>query len=139
MRSINIWLVIGSVLLVSGAHSQENNTHSPLSSSVRVELPLGNIQISYVESDEGMVLDLYCRGTSVRSQRFYLGDGHVAVKVEASPRGFLAPNGLINAALLEIKEGSTIMLPKAKYEKWGAQPREVYVQTESVKFEVQKD
>lgn len=139
MRALIFTLIATCLVAVSfGRASEEKPRAKSLASSVRVTLPLGTIQITYVESDEGMVLDVYCRGTSVRAQRLFLGDGKIAVKYEASSEGFSTPNGPVNAAMIELKEGSTLAVARDQQFEWGAKKGEVYLHTESIKFGMKK-
>jgi len=137
MRSFTLPLIVVCLLTVPWALASEGKPASvPLGSSVQVTLPLGTIQISYIESEEGMVLEAYCRGTTVRARQLYLGDGKIAVKYEASNQGFSTPTGNVNAAMIELKNGSTIKVKRDQVSQWGAKCGEVYLNTESIKFEV---
>lgn len=139
MRALTLALIAICVLIVPRARATEEKPASRgPASSVRATLPLGTIQISFIESDEGMVLEAYCRGTTVRAQRFYLGDGKIAVKYEAKSEGFFTPTGRVNAAAMDLKDGSTIRVKRDQVSKWGARHGEVYLHTESIKFEVQE-
>ena len=138
MRAFTLSLIVICLLTVPWALASEKEAASvPLGSSVQVTLPLGTIQISYIESEEGMVLEAYCRGTTVRAQRIYLGDGKIALKYEASNQGFSTPSGKVNAAMIELKNGSTIKVKRDQVSPWVAKYGEVYLNTESIKFEVQ--
>lgn len=97
-------------------------------------MPLGDIEIAYVESNEGMVLIAKCKGMSVRSQRLYLGDGKIAVMYEASTDGFFTPRGKVNSAAIELRNGDSVTIPSTKLEKWGANRGAVYILAEGVKF-----
>ena len=103
-------------------------------SSIQVEMPFGDIQISYVESNEGMVLIAKCKDVSVRSQRLYLGDGKLAVMYEATNSGFFTPGGKVNAAQIELKRGQSIQCRSTKREEWGAKRGAVYLLTEGLTF-----
>ncbi|MCA9190589.1 MAG: hypothetical protein KDB03_02460 [Planctomycetales bacterium] len=103
-------------------------------SSIQIEMPPDDIQISFVESNEGMVLIAKCKNVSVRSQRLYLGDGKLAVMYEATIDGFFTPSGKVNSAQIELQKGDSIPYRSTKREKWGAKKGAVYLLTEGLTF-----
>ncbi len=135
MRSVvvpSMIVTLGMLAIPMLAQVPTKNIGCP--SSIQVELPLDDIEIALVESNEGMVLIARCQDVSVKSQRLYLGDGRTAVLFEASNDGLFTPNGNRNAAAIEFKKGQTISVPKEKSERWGANRGEVYLQTAALKF-----
>ncbi len=140
MRSFGLILFAAALVMFSRpGFGQDKQPRAALASSVQVKLPAGDVEIEYVESKEGMVLIVNSKGASVQAQRVYLGDGKIAVVFEASHKGFFTPNGPVNAAAIDFKEGSVIKVARGKREVWGAKPGEVYVLTPGIRFEVQKE
>ncbi len=135
MRKTCVWLAMVFLVFVTAVSQAHDSDQQELPlSSVQIELPSGDIEIAYVESNEGMVLVAQVSGISVRSQRLYLGDGKIAVKYEASNNGFFAPSGKVKSAVLEIKKGDSVVVPSAKIEKWGAVHGAVYILVRGIKF-----
>ncbi len=126
-------------MLVVATVGQDLAQNRPPNSSIQVSLPAGNIEIAYVESNEGMILVATCKRVTVRSQRMYLGDGENAVLFEANTSGLVTPNGTVNASAIELKSGETITISPSQREVWGATRGALYVRTESLKFVVSKN
>ncbi|MFO0869285.1 MAG: hypothetical protein U0935_10170 [Pirellulales bacterium] len=51
---------------------------------VTVELPVADVTLSYVETPGAFSVELDAGNTAVRGQKFYLGDGQVAVELRAT-------------------------------------------------------
>lgn len=114
---------------------QDQPTRTPLGSTIQVVLPEGDVEIQYAETADGMVLLAKSLDASVQARRLYLGDGKIAVAFEASSKGFLTPTGLVNAAAIQLKDGSVFKIPHGKTEKWGERVGEVYVLTGGIKYQ----
>ncbi|MBI1249325.1 hypothetical protein GC197_15955 [bacterium] len=125
--------VLGMTSVLARAQDREQPVF-PLS-SIQVEMPPGgDIEIAYVESNEGMVLIAKCNGMSVKSQRLYLGDGKIAVMYEASTDGFFTPGGKANSAAIKLRKGDSVSCSSTKLEKWGTNRGAVYIHAEGFKF-----
>ncbi len=149
-RVINLWvsqmkmyalLCLVAVLFapIRGALGEEVGTPQKLQSPILVELPIGEIEIDYIEGKFGMTLMAKCKGVSLTAHRIYLGDGKIAVLFEGTNDGFFTPNGKVNAAGLRFSQGHNLRIPANKVEAWGEKPGEVYLRSENLKFFVQDD
>lgn len=136
---LNTVIAIGLGLCTQPVFSQVKLPPDRLGSSVQVTFPIGDIKIKYVESNEGMVLIANCKVVSVRSQRMYLGDGKSAVLFAATNNGVQTPNGLLNAAAIDVKNGITITVHREKLEPWGAKRGETYLLVPNLKFKVSEE
>lgn len=141
LRKFGFLVVIVVVALATiswRGFGQDKPSQTALASSVQVEIPDGDVEIAYIESPEGMVLDLESTDTHVQSQRFYLGDGKKAVLFEANSKGFFGPDGQIHAAGVKYKEGFSLQVSPEKLVPWGKKRGEVYVLTPGLKLESRK-
>lgn len=130
--------VVGLLPLLTQAAEPTPLPKGP-SSSIQIEMPSGDMEIAFIESNEGMVLVATCQGVKVRAQRFYVGDGEFAVLFEASPHGFSTPNGKVNSAGITLESGSVISVPRNALKRWGAKRGELYLRTDSLTIVVAAD
>lgn len=135
MKLTYVLFAIGvSGIVAASMHGDDATLSFHAQSSIQIEMPSGDIDISYVESNEGMVLIAKCKDVSVRSQRLYFGDGKLAVMYEATNHGFFTPSGKVNSAQIELKAGQSISFPSTKREKWGKHKGAVYLLKEDLTF-----
>lgn len=50
---------------------------------VTIKLPVADIELNYVEANHGMAIEMVASTTKISGNRFYVGDGKVAVLMEA--------------------------------------------------------
>ncbi len=117
------------------AATENLSAQNSLTSSIRIEFPIGDVTVSYVESSEGMVLVAKSKSVSVRASRLHFGDGEHSVTYAATANGIETPNGMLNAARFKIKDG-TILKPNAKkLNSWGRKRGEVYILVPNLRFQ----
>ncbi|MCA9155670.1 MAG: hypothetical protein KDA38_12815 [Planctomycetales bacterium] len=126
-------LIVGLLPLLTQAAEPAPTPRGP-SSSIQIEMPSGDMEIAFIESNEGMVLVATCQGVKARAQRFYVGDGEFAVLFEASTDGFWTPHGKVNAAGITLESDSVISVPRNALTRWGAKRGELYLRTDSLKI-----
>ena len=105
-------------------------------SSILVEFPIGDLSITYFESAQGMMLELYIDGkeASLTTRRVYIGDGKKGVLFAASQRGFQTPTGVVNAAGLDYDNGAVIEYIQGSETKWASKSGEVYLLVPNIKL-----
>jgi hypothetical protein len=52
---------------------------------VKIKLPVADVELNYVEANHGMAIEMVAGTTKISGTRFYVGDGKVAVLMEADP------------------------------------------------------
>jgi hypothetical protein len=84
MKNTMIWLfglvLIGIVPLL--AYDEEPRLDSRV---VKIELPVADVKLSYVEARPQMLVKISAGTTTVEGVRFFVGDGKIAVPLEADP------------------------------------------------------
>ena len=105
--------------------------------SIQVQLPEGELRLSYIESAEGMALLLHAGDSHVRGRRLWLGDGKIAVSYEATNSGVISQGRrLPNAAAFDFDHSTVIQVHPEHMHRWGQQSGETYVKLQGVKFKV---
>jgi hypothetical protein len=133
-KSLGLLAVLMLAATAWTGFGEELVRRTPMGSSVRIDLGDGELQIGYIEADEGMMLLAEVEGSSVRARRLFIGNGKQAVAFESTNDGFLTPNGIKNAAGITLPRDSVLEVPKSKLEPWGARAGEVYLLTERIKL-----
>ncbi len=128
-------IVIAALILFGLSELTTAFQEEQTSNTVLIEFPLGDIDISHVESSRGMILNVRSKAISVAARRLYFGDGKHAVKYEGSESGMKTPAGLVNAATIRITNGETIKTTEGTLEKWGRRAGEVYILVPNLKFQ----
>ena len=131
-----VMLVIG--LLLSGwSAAQDKPPAAAALEAVEVQLPEGDLRMSFVEAPGGMALLLHAGDSHVRANRLFLGDGKIAVAYEATNSGVHSQGRwLPNQAAFDFKHRSVIEVSSEHAQKWGARAGEVYVRLQGVEFRV---
>jgi hypothetical protein len=105
--------------------------------SIQVQLPEGELRLSFVESAEGMALLLHAGDSHVRGRRLWLGDGKIAVSYEATSGGVNSQGRrLPNAAAFDFDHRTVIEVQPDHMHEWGQQAGETYVKLQGVRFKV---
>jgi hypothetical protein len=133
-------LFFAAVLLLCPHHvlGQDKKPPAPqLLGSIQVQLPEGDVRMSYVESSEGMALLLHAGDSHVRARRLFLGDGKLAVAYEATQAGVVSQGRwLPNQAAFDFKHRSVVKVNREHAQPWGDLAGEVYVRLQGVEFKV---
>jgi hypothetical protein len=105
--------------------------------SIQVQLPEGELRLSYAESPEGMALLLHAGDAHVRGRRLWLGDGKIAVAYEATNSGVVSQGRkLPSAAAFDFNHRTVIEIHPDHAHKWGQKAGEVYVKLQGVQFKL---
>jgi hypothetical protein len=105
--------------------------------AVRVQLPEGDLRMSYVEASSGMELLIHAGDAHVQSRRLYLGDGKIAVAYEATGNGVWSQGKqLPNQAAFDFTHKTVVEVSREHAKPWGQQAGEIYVRMQGVEFKV---
>jgi hypothetical protein len=105
---------------------------------IQVQLPNEDITLYYVEARAVFTVKLETRSTTMEGQRFYIGDGQVAVELVAH-----ATDGIFLQTVKykqgdQFKKGSTIKIQPGNKKAADLLPGDVYVTLPGVTFELPK-
>ena len=106
---------------------------------VQVRMPDEDVEIAYVERRECFTVELLAKSASVEGVNFYVGDGTVAVELEAH-----ASDGIFLQGKTKLqdrhffKKGATVKLLPGYKRASALAPGTVYVMLPGVTFEVPK-
>jgi len=128
----------GALLLIGGFSAAQDNVPAAVAlGSVQVQLPEGDLRMSFVESLDGMALLLQTGDAHVQARRLFLGDGKIAVAYEATDKGVHSQGRwLPNQAAFDFKHRSVIEVSREQAQPWGRQAGEVYVRLQGIEFRV---
>ena len=130
-------LVVGLVLTGGICAAQDKVPTAAALASVQVQLPEGDLRMSFVESLDGMSLLLQAGDAHVQARRLFLGDGKIAVAYEATDKGVHSQGRwLPNQAAFDFKHRSVIEISREQAQPWGRQAGEVYVRLQGIEFRV---
>lgn len=108
------------------------------SSVVQVRLPGEDATLFYVEAKGGFTVKLETENSSIEARKLYLGDGEVAVLLEAHPlKGPYFQGAELNQGFI-FKKNATIPLKRGYKKASDLEPGSVYVILPGVTFEAPK-
>ena len=129
--------ICGVLLSVPGTGAQDKVPPPAELAAMEVQLPEGDLRMSFVESPSGMALLLTAGDSHVQSKRLYLGDGKIAVAYEATGNGVHSQGRwLPNQAAFDFKHRSVIEVSPEHAQKWGQRAGEVYVRLQGIEIRV---
>lgn len=134
MRVLIYGLIVSGVLIGLSPHLLR--AESIDGRVVQMHLPNQDITLSYVERKGGFTVELQTKSASIEGQKFFVGDGKVAVMLVAhSTDGiFLQGDRLLHGA--KIKAGSTIKVKPGYKNAANLSAGDVYVKLLGVQFEL---
>jgi len=138
VRILLFTMLAGSLLQAGGfAAAQDRPPAAAALGAVQVQLPEGDLRMSFVESPEGMALLLHAGDSHVKARRLFLGDGKIAVAYEATNNGVHSQGRwLPNQAAFDFKHRSVIEVSRDQAQPWGQRAGEVYVRLQGIEFRV---
>lgn len=130
-------LALALVLLPNLAGAQDKPPVAAPLPAVRVQLPEGDLRMSYIEAASGMELSIHAGDAHVKSRRLYLGDGKIAVAYEAANNGVWSQGKqLPNQAAFDFTHKTVVEVSCEHAKPWGQQAGEIYVRMQGVEFKV---
>ena len=75
--------LVGLAATLIGPMSAVDMDKSIDSRVVKIKLPVADVELNYVEANHGMAIDMVAGTTTISGTRFYVGDGKVALLMEA--------------------------------------------------------
>jgi hypothetical protein len=136
---LTLGLVLVGTLLVVGSFvaAWDKPPAAATLGSVEVQLPEGDLRLSFVESAEGMALSLQAGDAHVQARRLFLGDGKIAVAYEATSQGVHSQGRwLPNQAAFDFKHRSVVEVSREHQQAWRATAGEIYVRLQGIEFRV---
>ena len=138
------WLVVFvAVLLASpGNGPAREKAEEPIPAQViQVVFPAGDVSISIVETKKGKAVRVSVKDSSVQAKRVYLGDGNVAVEVEATEDGVRIngkKGGLTSNLGYTFEKGSIIAILPGQLKAGAVKAGEVYATVPGIEFVLEK-
>lgn len=124
-------LVLIGVVPLSAVEKRRN-----LDSRVtKLKLPVADVELSYIEANPQMMVEIAAGTTTVQGVRFFVGDGRIAVPLEAD-----SLNGIKFQSTQMLQHGhkfakySTVELEKGYLTVDDLQPGDVYVIMPAINF-----
>jgi hypothetical protein len=134
MKNAMMW-VLGLALIAIVPLSAVEKKGYLDSRVAKVKLPVADVELSYIEASPQMMVELAAGTTTVQGVRFFVGDGKIAVPLEAD-----SLNGIKFQSTKMLQHGhkfakySTIELEKGYLTVDDLQPGDVYVIMPAINF-----
>lgn len=105
---------------------------------VQITLPSEDYSVIYTETKGGMSFELRGKTSSIQGQRLYVGNGTIAVLLEAHPSDGVIFQGQIDANGLKFTKGSVIQVKPGFKKATELQPGDIYVTLLNIDFQISK-
>jgi len=136
VRGLVVAVAVFAVVGGSGRARSEEEARIPLVIT-QVTLPASDTVITLVEQKKGRAVRVMSKGVVVQAVRIFLGDGKVAIEIEASADG-VRMNGAFTAPGFKFHKGAVIELPADHLKAAELKAGDVYVIAPGITFEAQK-
>ena len=128
------YLLLLSLTLQSLAiHAQAQSIRGEV---VQVRMPAEDIRFAFVESRGGMTVELRTESTSVQGRKLYVGDGAVALELEANDSGIWLQKSERFGQGDRLPVGSTIAVKPGYHSAVDLKQGDVYVILQGIKFQM---
>lgn len=137
-KSVCVALVVTMVVLLSQWYTASASDQID-GRVVQVTLPHSDIQVVYLEARGGMSLELTAGGVKVIAPKIYVGDGKVAIPLEAHGTDgiFLEGSKSVNSGHV-FKQYSVVEINAEHKLASDLQPGDIYIEFPTVNFKVKK-
>jgi hypothetical protein len=133
MRMLSSVMCVGLLAVAQSAPASEDSIDGRV---IQVVLPAQDVTLFYVESRAVFTVQLKTEGASVQGQRFYIGDGKVAMELVAHVTDGIFLQGVKYRQGDQFKKGAVITVRPGHKKASELKPGEVYVVLPGVSFEL---